>query len=149
MKAHVTKASEIQRDWVVIDAQGAALGRLASEVATLLRGKHKPNYSTHLDTGDNVVIVNADKVALTGKKAEQKQHWHYSGFPGGMKYTSYGKRREKAPTELVRRAVRGMLPHNRLGRQMLTKVRIYVGGDHPHAAQNPKPYSLKSGRRVA
>jgi large subunit ribosomal protein L13 len=148
LKTHVTKASEIERHWHVIDAEGVVLGRLASEAAQLLRGKHKPNYSPHLDTGDHVIIVNADKVVLTGQKADQKYRWSFSGFPGGMKLTPYRKFMADQPEEVVRKAVKGMLPRNRLGRQMLKKVRIYAGAEHPHVAQGPTEHVLKSGRRA-
>jgi len=146
MRTHVTKASEIQRAWHVVDAQGMVLGRLASEVAGLLRGKHKPNYCTNLDMGDHVVVVNAEQIVLTGKKADQKMRRQYSGYPGGMRETRYRDFLEKQPTEVIRKAVRGMLPKNRLGRQMLTKVRIYAGAEHPHEAQGPAPYVIKSSR---
>ena len=146
MKTHVTKGGEIQRDWHVIDADGVVLGRLASEAATLLRGKHKPNYAPNLDGGDHVVIVNADKVVLTGRKLDQKFRYRHTGYPGGLKSTPYRKWLADAPEEVVRKAVRGMLPRNRLGRQMLLKARIYAGADHPHAAQCPKPYQVRSSR---
>ena len=138
MKTHVTKESEIQRAWHVVDAQGVVLGRLASEVAALLRGKHKPNYSSHLDTGDHVIIVNADQVVLTGRKLEQKMYHRHSGLSrvaSGRSPTATGW--PSSPTEVVRKAVKGMLPRTRLGRQMLTKVRIYSGPEHPHVAQGP------------
>ncbi len=146
MKTHVTKGSEITRDWHVIDADGLVLGRLASEAAQLLRGKHKPNYSTHLDTGDHVVIVNAEKIVLSGNKLDQKYRYRHSGYPGGLKATVYRKWLEDQPEEVIRKAVKGMLPRNRLGRQMMTKVKIYAGAEHPHAAQGPKPYEVKSSR---
>jgi large subunit ribosomal protein L13 len=149
LKTHVTKASEIERDWHVIDASGAVLGRLACETAQLLRGKHKPAYSPHLDCGDHVIIVNADKIVLTGRKLDQKVRWKHSGYPGGMKFTPYRKWMATHPEEVVRKAVRGMLPKNRLGRQMLRKVRIYSGAEHPHRAQNPHAHELRSGARVA
>lgn len=135
LKTHVTKGSEITRAWHVIDADGQALGRLATRAATLLRGKHKPNYATHLDVGDHVVIVNAEKIVLTGKKLDQKMRYRYSGYPGGMKATRYREWMADQPAEVVRKAVRGMLPRTRLGRQMLRKVRIYAGAEHPHAGQ--------------
>lgn len=143
MKTHVTKESEIQRGWHVIDAEGAVLGRLACEAARLLRGKHKPNYSPHLDSGDHVIIVNAEKIVLTGSKREQKYHWNYSGFPSGMKITPYSRYLESHPEDVVRKAVKGMLPSTKLGRQMLRKVRIYTGAEHPHEAQNPTEFALK------
>ncbi|NNE44031.1 MAG: 50S ribosomal protein L13 [Gemmatimonadetes bacterium] len=146
MKTHITKASEIHRNWHVVDAQGLVLGRLASEVAILLRGKHKPNYSTHLDVGDNVVIVNAGDVILSGRKMDQKMMRRHSLYPGGMKATPYREWMEKQPTEAVRKAIRGMLPKTKLGRQMLTKVKIYADAEHPHVAQNPIPYEVKSSR---
>jgi len=135
LRTHVTKGSEITRGWHVLDADGQVLGRLAASAATLLRGKHKPNYSTHLDVGDHVVIVNAEKIVLTGKKPDQKMRYRYSGYPSGMKATAYRQFMQEQPTEVVRKAVRGMLPRTRLGRQMLRKVRIYAGPEHPHAAQ--------------
>jgi large subunit ribosomal protein L13 len=146
VKTHITKESEIHRAWHVVDAQGVVLGRLASEVALLLRGKHKPNYCTNLDVGDHVVIVNADQVVLTGRKLEQKMYRRYSGYPGGQRAISYGDWMSAAPAEVVRKAVRGMLPRTRLGRQMLTKVRIYAGPEHPHEAQGPRPYQVRSSR---
>lgn len=135
LKTHVTKGSEITRAWHVMDADGQVLGRLAAEAAKLLRGKHKPNYSSHLDVGDHVVIVNAEKIVLTGKKPDQKMRYRYSGYPSGMKAKPYRQWMEEQPTEVVRKAVRGMLPRTRLGRAMLRKVRIYAGPEHPHAGQ--------------
>jgi large subunit ribosomal protein L13 len=144
VKTHVTKISEVHRAWHVVDAQGVVLGRLASEVAGLLRGKHKPNYCTNLDVGDHVVIVNAEQVVLTGRKLEQKMYRRHSGYPGGQRSIAYGDWMAKQPTEVVRKAVRGMLPRTKLGRQMLTKVKIYAGPEHPHDAQVPRPYQLRS-----
>jgi large subunit ribosomal protein L13 len=146
VKTHVTKGSEIHRAWHVVDAQGVVLGRLASEVAGLLRGKHKPNYCTNLDVGDHVIVVNAGQVVLTGRKPEQKLYHRYSGYPGGQHTRTYGDWLADQPAEVVRKAVRGMLPRTRLGRQMLTKVRIYAGPEHPHAAQGPTPYQVRSSR---
>jgi large subunit ribosomal protein L13 len=146
LKTHVTKGSEITRDWHVVDAGGVVLGRLAAEVALLLRGKHKPNYSPHLDNGDHVIIVNAEKVVLTGKKLDQKMRHRFSGYPGGLRSTPYREWMAAQPTEAVRKAIRGMLPKNRLGRRLLTKVKIYAGPDHPHVAQSPAPYEVKSSR---
>jgi large subunit ribosomal protein L13 len=146
LKTHVTKGSEIERGWHLIDADGLVLGRLASEAAQLLRGKHKPDYSPHLDSGDHVVIVNADKIVLSGSKLDQKMRYRHSGYPGGMKSTVYRKWLAEQPVEVVRKAVKGMLPRTRLGRQMLRKVKIYAGADHPHAAQAPKSYEVKSSR---
>jgi large subunit ribosomal protein L13 len=146
VRTHVTKGSEIQRAWHVVDAQGVVLGRLAAEVAGLLRGKHKPNYSTHLDVGDHVVVVNADRVRLTGRKPDQKMRRRHSGYPGGMRAMSYREWMAQQPEEVVRKAVKGMLPRTRLGRQMLTKMKVYAGPEHPHAAQSPTPYEVKSSR---
>ena len=136
------KAGEIQRDWLVIDATDVVLGRLASHVAALLRGKHKAIFANHVDTGDFVVIVNAGKVALTGQKLEQKKAYRHSGYPGGLKSVTYGELMEKNPIRAVEKAVRGMLPKNSLGRQQLTKLKVYVGAEHPHAAQQPKTYTF-------
>ncbi|WP_029145895.1 50S ribosomal protein L13 [Microbacterium luticocti] len=134
------KAGEIQREWLVIDATDVVLGRLASHAAALLRGKHKPTFANHIDTGDFVVIVNADKVALTGQKLQKKIAYRHSGYPGGLKSVSYEELLEKNPVRAVEKAVRGMLPKNSLGRQQLSKLKVYAGAEHPHAAQQPKPY---------
>ena len=146
LRTHVTKGGEITRDWHVIDADGVVLGRLACEAAALLRGKHKPNYAPNLDGGDHVIIVNADKIVLTGRKLDQKFRYRHTGYPGGLKSTPYRKWMASAPEEVVRKAVKGMLPSTRLGRAMLQKVKIYAGADHPHEAQVPKPYTVKSSR---
>jgi large subunit ribosomal protein L13 len=140
------KASEIERDWYVVDAEGLVLGRMATEVARVLRGKHKPTFAPHLDTGDHVIIVNADKVVLTANKADAKMVYRHSGYPGGIKATSYGDLLATRPAEAVRGTVRGMLPKNRLGRQMLRKLKVYAGPDHPHGAQQPEPLSLEHAR---
>ncbi|MRH29146.1 50S ribosomal protein L13 [Microbacterium sp. SYP-A9085] len=136
------KAGEIQREWLVIDATDVVLGRLASHAAALLRGKHKPTFANHLDTGDFVVIVNAAKVALTGQKLQKKLAYRHSGYPGGLKSVSYEELLEKNPVRAVEKAVRGMLPKNTLGRQQLTKLKVYAGAEHPHAAQQPKTYTF-------
>jgi large subunit ribosomal protein L13 len=141
------KASEVQRDWYVVDADGLVLGRLATEVARILRGKHKPTFAPHLDTGDHVVIVNADKVVLTSDKAERKVLYRHSGYPGGIKSETYGHLLGRRPTEAVRRTIRGMLPKTRLGRQQLTKLKVYAGPTHPHAAQKPIPLDVDHARR--
>jgi large subunit ribosomal protein L13 len=146
LKTHVTKGAELQHDWHVIDADGVVLGRLACEAAGLLRGKHKPNYCSNLDGGDHVIIVNASKIVLTGKKLDQKMRYRHTGFPGGLKATPYRKWLAAAPEEVVRKAIKGMLPSTRLGRQMLNKVKIYAHGEHPHVAQSPQPYEVKSSR---
>lgn len=136
------KAGEVQRDWVVIDATDVVLGRLASHAATLLRGKHKPTFANHIDSGDFVIIVNADKVALTGQKLQKKLAYRHSGYPGGLKSVTYAELLEKNPVRAVEKAIRGMLPKNSLGRQQLSKLKVYVGAEHPHAAQQPQPYTL-------
>jgi large subunit ribosomal protein L13 len=134
---------EVERKWYVIDAEGQTLGRLASEIARLLRGKNKAQYTPHVDVGDFVVVVNAQKVVVTGKKAEQKVYRRHSGYPGGMKETSYERMLERRPEEIVRRAVYGMMPKSRLARQQMRKLKIYAGPEHPHAAQNPQRYEVK------
>jgi len=135
MKTYSTKASEIERQWHVIDASGKILGKLATEAAKLLMGKHKPTFSRHLDTGDFVVIINAEKVRFTGKKAEQKLYHSHSGYPGGLKTINLGRLLETHPTRVIEHAVKGMLPHNRLGAKMLKKLKVYAGEEHPHLAQ--------------
>ncbi len=147
MKTYSVKAKEIERKWYLVDAQGLVLGRLASEVASILKGKHKPQYSTHLDVGDNVIVVNADKVVLTGNKLEKKVYYHHSGYPGGLKETVYSDLMKRKPDFVIRKAVRGMLPHNRLGRSMLRKLHVYAGPDHPHQAQKPEKLDLEKARR--
>jgi len=136
------KAGEIQREWLVIDATDVVLGRLASHAAALLRGKHKATFANHVDTGDFVIIVNADKVALTGQKLQQKKAYRHSGYPGGLKAVTYAELLEKNPVRAVEKAVRGMLPKNSLGRQQLSKLKVYAGAEHPHAAQQPKTYTF-------
>jgi large subunit ribosomal protein L13 len=132
----------VKRQWHVIDATDVVLGRLASQTARLLRGKHKPVYAPHLDTGDFVIIVNARKVALTGSKREDKVAYRHSGYPGGLTATPYSELLEKRPERVIEKAVKGMLPHNTLGRQMATKLKVYPGPDHPHQAQQPVPYEI-------
>jgi len=141
-RTYTPKASEVQRDWVVIDATDVVLGRLASHAATLLRGKHKPTFANHIDSGDFVIIVNAEKVALTGQKLQKKLAYRHSGYPGGLKSVTYAELLEKNPVRAVEKAIRGMLPKNSLGRQQLSKLKVYVGAEHPHAAQQPQPYTL-------
>src|SRR2546425_12958298 len=138
MKTYTTKNAEIERHWKVVDADGATLGRLATRVATLLRGKHKAMFSTHLDTGDPVIVVNAAKVKVTGNKLQAKSYVRHSGYPGGLRRESLERLLSRRPEEVVRRAVRGMLPQNRLGEQMYRKLRVYAGAEHPHAAQKPE-----------
>ena len=148
MRTYSPKASEIQRSWFVIDAEGMVLGRLATEAARLLRGKHRPYFAPHLDTGDHVIIVNADKVVMTSNKAESKFAYRHSGYPGGLRSTSYASLLENDPAELVTRAVRGMVPKNRLGRQQMTKLKVYAGPEHPHEAQAPQPHDVPGARRA-
>jgi len=138
MRTYTPKVSEIQRQWFVVDAEGMVLGRLATEVATILRGKHKPTYTPHIDTGDHVIVINADKVVLTSNKGEKTFVHRHSGYPGGLRSKSYGQLIAEKPEEAVRRAVRGMIPKNRLGRQMIKKLKVYAGPVHNHAAQDPK-----------
>jgi large subunit ribosomal protein L13 len=134
---------EVERKWYVIDAEGKTLGRLASEIARILRGKNKPQYTPHVDIGDFVIVVNAEEVIVTGRKAEQKVYRRHSGYPGGMKETSYGQMMERRPEEIVRKAVYGMMPRTRLARQQMRKLKIYAGPEHPHSAQNPQRYEVK------
>ncbi len=142
MRTYTPKPGEVEQTWYVIDATDVVLGRLASQVATLLRGKHKPQYAPHVDTGDFVIVVNADKIALTGAKREQKMDYRHSGYPGGLRATSYVELLEKNPRRAVEKAVKGMLPHTSLGRKMLTKLKVYAGPQHPHQAQQPVPFEI-------
>jgi len=144
MTTYNAKKEEIQRDWFLVDAEGQVLGRLATEIAARLRGKHKPVYTPHVDTGDFIVVVNAGKVVLTGNKLRDKIYYHHTGYPGGIKSVSAGKLLQEKPEEVLRKAVRGMLPKNTLGRAMLKKLKIYAGGEHDHAAQCPKVLSFNS-----
>ena len=140
MKTYSAKPGEIQRDWYVVDAEGQTLGRLATQIADRLRGKGKPQFTPHVDTGDFVVVVNAEKIAVTGNKLDAKMYYRHSGYPGGLRSRPLREQLDRLPTEVLRKAVRGMLPRNRLGRQQLTKLKIYAGPEHPHAAQEPKPF---------
>jgi large subunit ribosomal protein L13 len=150
MPTYTPKSSEIERAWHVVDANGLVLGRMATEVARILRGKHKTIFAPHLDTGDHVVIVNADKVVLTADKGERKTVYRHSGYPGGLKAETFAHLLQRRPEEAVRRTIRGMLPKNRLGRQMLTKLKVYAGPTHPHAAQQPQPLEVPGAvRRTA
>jgi large subunit ribosomal protein L13 len=146
VRTYSPRADEIERGWYVVDAEGLTLGRMATEVARVLRGKHKAMYTPHLDTGDHVIIVNADKVVLSAGKAEKKQVYRHTGYPGGIRSTTYATLLAEKPEEAVRRTVRGMLPKNRLGRQMLKKLKVYAGPTHPHAAQQPQPLDLPAAR---
>jgi len=140
---YTPKPADITRAWHVVDADGLVLGRVATEVASILRGKHKPIYAPHCDTGDHVIIVNADKIVLTANKAEKKIVYRHSGYPGGLRQQTYANLLEVKPADAVRKSVRGMLPKNRLGRQMLKKLKVYTGPNHPHAAQNPQPLAIE------
>lgn len=142
MKTYVIKPAEVERTWYVVDAEGQTLGRLASSIATILRGKHKPIYNPGVDCGDFVVVVNADKVAVTGRRLEQKRYYRHSLYIGGLKEITLRDQLEKHPTRVIESAVRGMLPKNALGRQMFKKLKVYAGPDHPHAAQQPQPLEL-------
>ncbi len=142
MKTFVPKAAEIKRKWYVVDADGQVLGRLASRVATILRGKHKAIYTPHMDVGDHVIVINADKVRVTGKKARQKKYFRHSGYPGGVKFQTFTELLQKHPERIIERAVKGMLPHNRLGRKMFRKLKVYAGPEHQHQAQQPEPLEL-------
>jgi len=142
MKTYSVKAGEIERRWFVVDAEDQVLGRLASEIARILRGKHKPTYTPHLDTGDHVVVINAEKVRLTGRKADQKTYFRHSGYMGGEKHIPYRRMLETHPERVVELAVKGMLPKNSLGRQMRSKLKVYPGTDHPHTAQQPEPLTF-------
>ena len=142
MRTFQPKATEVDRKWHVIDAQDVVLGRLATQAAVLLRGKHKPTFAPHVDSGDFVVIINAEKVALSGAKLTDKFDYRHSNHPGGLRATAYGELIEKNPRRLVEKAVKGMLPHNRLGRQMASKLKVYAGPNHPHGAQNPVPFTI-------
>jgi len=141
------RASDVERAWHVVDADGLVLGRMATEVARLLRGKHKPTFARHVDTGDHVIVVNAAKVVLSADKADKKMAIQHSGYPGGIKRRSYADLLAKKPEEVVRKAVRGMLPKGPLGRHMLRKLKVYAGASHPHAAQQPQPLDLADARR--
>jgi large subunit ribosomal protein L13 len=139
MKTYSAKPGEITREWYLVDAEGKTLGRLATQIADTLRGKRKPQYTPHVDTGDFVVVVNAEKIQVTGNKLDQKRYYRHSGYPGGLRSRTLREQLERRPTEVLRVAVKGMLPKNRLARQQITKLKIYAGPEHPHEAQNPKP----------
>jgi large subunit ribosomal protein L13 len=142
MPTYMAKADEIQRKWYVIDADGKPLGRLASEIAKILRGKNKPIYTPHVDTGDYVIVINAEKIVLTGNKLDQKMYRHHTLYPGGLKEMTYRQLMQKKPEMAIEHAVKGMLPHNSLGRQMFKKLHVYVGGEHKHQAQQPEMLTL-------
>ena len=142
MRTFSAKAHEVNRDWYVVDADGKTLGRLATEIARRLRGKHKPEFTPHVDTGDYIIVVNADKVHVTGRKATDKMYYHHTGYIGSLKSANFEKMQEKAPGRVIELAVKGMLPKNPLGRAMFRKLKVYAGPDHQHAAQQPKPLNF-------
>jgi large subunit ribosomal protein L13 len=143
MKTYTAKKGEIAREWYLVDADGQTLGRLATQIADTLRGKNKPAYTPHVDTGDFVIVVNAEKIQVTGNKLDQKRYYRHSGYPGGLRSRTLREQLDRRPTEVLRTAVKGMLPKNRLARQQITKLKIYAGPDHPHEAQAPKPLKLE------
>ncbi|MBV8257699.1 MAG: 50S ribosomal protein L13 [Actinobacteria bacterium] len=143
MKTYSAKPGEITREWFLVDADGQTLGRLATQIADTLRGKRKPQFTPHVDTGDFVIVINAEKIQVTGNKLDQKRYYRHSGYPGGLRSRTLRDQLERRPTEVLRVAVRGMLPKNRLARQQLTKLKIYAGPEHPHSAQNPRPLDLE------
>jgi large subunit ribosomal protein L13 len=144
MKTWVAKPAERQRDWYVVDASGKTLGRLATQIADILRGKRKPEYTPHLDVGDFVIVVNAEKISVTGNKLAAKRYYRHSGYPGGLRSRTLQEMLDRRPEEVIRKAVRGMLPRNRLGRKQLTKLKVYAGPDHPHAAQKPETMEIET-----
>jgi large subunit ribosomal protein L13 len=142
MKTEVAKIENVKRDWYIVDAQDAVLGRLATQIANVLRGKNKPTFTPSVDTGDFVIVINAEKIALTGRKLADKVYYSHSGFAGGLKEITAGQLLAKKPEDVIKKAVKGMLPHNKLSRHMLSKLKVYAGSDHPHAAQQPKALTL-------
>ncbi len=143
MKTYVPKPEDIDRKWYVVDAKDKVLGRVASQVATILRGKHKPIYAPHMDVGDHVIIINADKIRVTGKKSQTKRYFRHSGYPGGVRFDTFAELIQKHPERILEKAVWGMLPHNKLGRKMFKKLKVYAGENHPHQAQKPEKLELK------
>jgi large subunit ribosomal protein L13 len=144
MKTYQATPSDRERNWLLVDAEGKILGRLATQLADLLRGKRKPTYTPHIDVGDFVIVVNAEKIAVTGDKLASKRYWRHSGYPGGIRSRTLGEQLERRPEEVIRRAVRGMLPRNRLARRQLAKLKVYAGPEHPHAAQQPEALEIKT-----
>jgi large subunit ribosomal protein L13 len=140
----MAKPNEVNRKWYIVDAEGKTLGRLATSIATILKGKHKPEYTPHVDTGDYVIVVNCEKVCLTGKKLDNKMYYRHTGYPGGLKSMDYRTLLEKKPEMAIFKAVKGMLPHNKLGRKMIKKLKVYKGSEHPHAAQKPEPLEVNA-----
>ena len=148
IKTYTPKVSEIERRWYIVDAEGLTLGRLATQIATVIRGKHKPTYTPHLDVGDYVIVVNAEKVHVTGNKEEQKFYYRHSGYPGGFRSTSLRDQLSKHPERVIETAVKGMLPHTNLGRDQLKKLKVFAGPNHPHAAQQPTPLEIRGASRA-
>lgn len=144
VKTYVANSQDRQRDWLIVDATGLTLGRLSTRIADALRGKRKPTYTPHVDTGDFVIVVNAEKISVTGNKLADKKYYRHSGYPGGLKVRTLEEQLERRPEEVIRHAVKGMLPRNRLSRKQLTKLKVYAGPDHPHVAQKPQPMELES-----
>lgn len=143
VKTYYAKPNEVEREWVLIDAEDQVLGRVATKAATILKGKHKPQYTPHVDTGDFVIIINADKIRLTGTKAAKKEYYHHTGFPGGLKMETFEEGMQKHPERIVERAIKGMLPKNTLGRAMGMKLKVYAGPEHPHMAQKPRQIKME------
>ncbi len=143
MKTYVANANDRERNWLVVDATGQTLGRLSTQIADALRGKRKPEYTPHVDTGDFVVVVNAEKISVTGNKLKDKKYYRHSGYPGGLKTRTLGEMLDRRPEEVIRHAVKGMLPRNRLARRQITKLKVYAGPDHPHVAQKPQPMEIR------
>jgi large subunit ribosomal protein L13 len=146
-KTYIPKVSEIERQWFIVDAEGLTLGRIATQIAVILRGKHKPQYTPNMDVGDYVIVVNADKVDVTGGKHEKKMYYRHSGFPGGFRQTAFRDMIQKHPERVIEKAVRGMIPHNSLGKQQLSKLKVYAGPNHPHTAQEPQPLNIRGASR--
>jgi large subunit ribosomal protein L13 len=144
MKTYQAKPTDRERNWLLVDAEGKTLGRLATQIADLLRGKRKPTYTPHVDVGDFVIVVNAEKIVVTGNKLEAKRYWRHSGYPGGIRSRTLGEQLERRPEEVIRRAVKGMLPRNRLARRQIAKLKVYAGPDHPHAAQKPEVLEIET-----
>ncbi|HYI15947.1 MAG TPA: 50S ribosomal protein L13 [Thermomicrobiales bacterium] len=148
VKTYIPKATEIERRWYIVDAEGLTLGRLATQIATIIRGKHKPSFTPHLDVGDYVIVVNAEKVHVTGNKEEQKFYYRHSGYPGGFRSTSLRDQLAKHPERVIETAVKGMIPHTNLGRDQLKKLKVFAGPNHPHAAQQPTPLEIRGASRA-
>ena len=146
MKTYSARPDQVKRNWFVVDAAGQTLGRISTEIAHRLRGKHKPEYTPHVDTGDFIVVINADKVTVTGNKEEGKLYHHHTGYPGGLKTTNFKKLQEKHPIRIIEKSVKGMLPKNPLGRAMFRKLKVYAGAEHPHSAQQPQELLLNKGK---